>query len=545
MLKYRLGWLLGFLLLLNLVLVGVFMAQKQVIHPDEMFSYGHANSSQGTYLSKDMDPYFVKLSQIFYNKWIDGRYLFEYLTVQEDETFNYGMVWDNLANGVHPPLYYVLLHTVCSFFPNQFSFWFSGGLNIFLWCLLLIAYLKLAKEFFPTNVWAMLPVLLYAFSAAGFSTVLFLRLYVLQTLFAVCLVYEHVKLLKKNDANLTSLLLIFLYAAGGNLTQYSSLVFAFVMAGITCFCLLMRKNYSLLFKYALVMLGSALFLFVVFPPAFDVIIFSPRAQQSVGVFNHTLKDGVVSFLVFFDNRFAVSYKAIVLGLLEFKLPFSILLLLMIFYLVVAAYQNLSSTIEIRWLVTLFGIMFFFLVLMMPNMANFHLRYFMFLVPMAAILLVRFIYAWGKCVHLSEKWMLWGCWLILIWGLIWHNIFLTNPRTLFNYPNTAQTEEFMREIKNKNVVMVEGLSWMAFFASTYYLKDAKQVYYVFETIPEQALDKADFLLYMKRGWSNTVTNTIANFSMKPCDLPFEIKQKLEYVSMVNVGWMSFDFYKVRR
>ena len=216
MLKGHWGWLFGALLLLNLAMVGGFMAQKQVIHPDELFSYGHANSSQGTYLSNDLDPYFANLEQVFYNKWIDGRYLFEYLTVQEEETFRYDLIWDNLAKGVHPPLYYVLLHTVCSFFPETFSIWFSGGLNILLWCLLLIAYLKLAKEFFPTNAWAMLPVLLYAFSAAGFSTVLFLRLYVLQTLLAVCLVYEHVKLLKKNEANLTSLLLIFAYAAGGN-----------------------------------------------------------------------------------------------------------------------------------------------------------------------------------------------------------------------------------------------------------------------------------------------------------------------------------------
>ena len=313
------------------------------------------------------------------------------------------------------------------------------------------------------------------------------------------------------------------------------------MAGITCFCLLMRKNYSLLFKYALVMLASALFLFVVFPPAWDVLLFSPRSQKSMGTFNYELDEGIISFLVFLDNQFSVSYRAIVAGLLEFNFPFSLLLLLAIFYLVIAIYERRSSTIEMRWLTILFFIMFFFLVLIMPNMADFHLRYFMFLMPLAAILFVRFAYEVLACVHLPDKWILRGFWLFLVGALLWHNIVYAYPRTVFNHSNTAQTVEFFDKIKNKNVVMVSGLSWMALFASTYYLNGVHQVYYVYEEPPLKVLDKADFVLYINRGWSNTV----GTLPTSPRNLPLEYKQKLEYVSGVNLGWNFFDFYKVVR
>ncbi len=59
---------------------------------------------------------------IFYNN---------YFAVKKNERFDYRKVWKNQKNDVHPPIYYILLHTICSFFPGKFSWWYAGSINIF------------------------------------------------------------------------------------------------------------------------------------------------------------------------------------------------------------------------------------------------------------------------------------------------------------------------------------------------------------------------------------------------------------------------------
>ena len=48
----------------------------------------------------------------------------EYLAVSPDDRFDYAQVYENqIIDASHPPLYYALVHTVCSFFPGVFSKW--------------------------------------------------------------------------------------------------------------------------------------------------------------------------------------------------------------------------------------------------------------------------------------------------------------------------------------------------------------------------------------------------------------------------------------
>ena len=54
----------------------------------------------------------------------------DYMKVQNGQRFDYVNVWRNQTNDVHPPLYYALIHTICSVFPNKFSKWFAAGINV-------------------------------------------------------------------------------------------------------------------------------------------------------------------------------------------------------------------------------------------------------------------------------------------------------------------------------------------------------------------------------------------------------------------------------
>ena len=117
--------------------VGVFNSKK-TFHTDEMWSYGLANSDGRPFLF--MQPR-IALShhqgQRMYNfdEWVDGSYYKDYLVVKENERFRYDTVIYNQTLDMHPPLYYSILHTICSFFPEQFSWYFGLSINLVSLCI--------------------------------------------------------------------------------------------------------------------------------------------------------------------------------------------------------------------------------------------------------------------------------------------------------------------------------------------------------------------------------------------------------------------------
>ena len=83
--------------------------QKAGFHEDEYYTYFSSNRSIGLYQPD--------------REWQDDLTILTEFTVKPGERFNYGLVklvqsWD-----VHPPLYYYIFHTVCSFFPLEFTKW--------------------------------------------------------------------------------------------------------------------------------------------------------------------------------------------------------------------------------------------------------------------------------------------------------------------------------------------------------------------------------------------------------------------------------------
>ena len=88
-----------------------FTVKKTGENADEVRSYGLANSYYQPYIFMDDD-----LKTINFGKWMDGQVLRNYITVQEGERFSYDSVISNMKKDMHPSLYFMVLHTICSFF---------------------------------------------------------------------------------------------------------------------------------------------------------------------------------------------------------------------------------------------------------------------------------------------------------------------------------------------------------------------------------------------------------------------------------------------
>ena len=113
------GWycLMGVILFLQLAVIFYFCNQKEGYHYDEYYSY---YSSNKTYGLSPTD-----------RQWKSTEEIISEFQVQKGEEFRFGLVKEMQSFDVHPPLYYYVLHGVCSLFPGVFTKWTGLGINIF------------------------------------------------------------------------------------------------------------------------------------------------------------------------------------------------------------------------------------------------------------------------------------------------------------------------------------------------------------------------------------------------------------------------------
>ena len=179
---------LAIFILIVLVLCGLmvfYMSKKEGFHEDEMFTYGSSNCTYDNlfqphgkedttnkivrnyiivdgnigktienawYYFTHQDEWnklFSEISSKEYPVWKTREEAKDYITVAPNERFNYISVYYNQARDVHPPLYCILNHTVCSFFPDTFSkyFFFSISLVFFIGtCFVIRSILKLLNK---------------------------------------------------------------------------------------------------------------------------------------------------------------------------------------------------------------------------------------------------------------------------------------------------------------------------------------------------------------------------------------------------------------
>lgn len=533
-----------FLLVINLFWVGSYIQQKQGLHVDDLFSYGHASSSEGAYLSADVDSYFIDKKTDLHNRWLDGKVFHDYLTVQDSERFHYGHIHKNLQVVEHPPLFYYLLHTVSSLTPDKFSPWQAGSINLVAFMLTLLVFYRFAKLFFKDNCLAMAPVFLWGFSAAGMATVIFFRMYALQTLFAVCLLYEVSKMMVENKADGRRLFLIFLYAALGNLTQFSSLVLAFVVAVVSDIVLLYRKNFKLMLKFSIIMLFSAAALFVIYPEALNIFFYSMRGTESAQKISDIL--GRLSSLllaVLYSNTPSRIFEIYFSGLFG---PVKVLDIALLAAVVLVGFFLHFRKIELNAsflpLLAIIILMTFYLYLMMPNMGVFQMRYYMLLMPVASLILVYITAVLLQALKLRQTYVTLFMALVVI-AVIWQNDFKKN---VFFVPISEETMQAKDMLKNKKIIVKSRVC--AVYDVFGVLAQADKVYVSREDDDiTTALDDADFVLY----YNSYATLYTPRGKTKSCffciphkrTLPENETARLKYATPFRSGVVNFDLYEV--
>ena len=194
------------IILVSLAVSFIFMAVKQGYHEDELLTYNLANSSKQ--LGVD-------------GEWNTPQDFNEYLAAGEHR-FDYKNVYENqITDASHPPLYYALVHTVCSFFPGVFSRWLAFSINVVMMTGSLILLYKIGKRVTGNNLYALIGTGGYALSIACITTTIYLRMYASLTFWVLAFLYLTLRMYdKKNTVGFVDCLLLFFTVTLGILTQY-------------------------------------------------------------------------------------------------------------------------------------------------------------------------------------------------------------------------------------------------------------------------------------------------------------------------------------
>ncbi len=215
----RTGWVLLAVVLIA-VIAGMWAVRKEGFFLDEIYSYGLANSAYQPFLED------VKDGQITEHIFAREE-LLDYVSVAENGRFDYASVYYNQTQDVHPPLFYFLLHTVCSLFPGGFTKWTGLALNSVLFLCTILAVYALSMELFQDKGQSLFTCVLYALSREALSDFLMIRMYMLLTLLTVLLALVIAKCI--HTPSVPKYLLVGLIIYLGMLTQYFYVVYAFLV----------------------------------------------------------------------------------------------------------------------------------------------------------------------------------------------------------------------------------------------------------------------------------------------------------------------------
>ena len=247
------------LILVLIVICGVcimFSCRKSGMFIDEIYTYGLSNSHYAPFLDDCMGG-------TLEDTLVARQDLLDYVTVNSGEKFDFGSVYYNQVNDVHPPLYYWLFNIVSSFTPNVYSKWTGLCLDLVIFMLAVIMLYRLVYKLFGSRDNAVIAAALYGLSTMGLSTMLMIRMYVLLTLFTVSLAYL-IACQMKEPSN-RRLPLIGLNIFLGLMTQYYFVFYAFFLCAAYLIYALVKKQYKTALFFALWAFAGVGLLVLVFP----------------------------------------------------------------------------------------------------------------------------------------------------------------------------------------------------------------------------------------------------------------------------------------
>ena len=262
------------IILLQMIIIICSMGKKVNFHVDEYWTYTLSNSDTGQFDIEEGVTY--SGDDIFLDS----------LAVNTDHRFDYSLVWENQKNDVHPPLYYVFMHTICSFFPGIFTRWFGLAVNLLFFVLSAILMYKLSYKLLGNFVQTSVALILWGCVVGTVNTAIYIRMYMMVSFWILGIAWLHSKVYEQKSLNWKFFLSLFCLSVGGALTHYYFLIFLFFTALFYGIFMLCRKRFKDVGLYILTYLISAICSLMIFPAMIDQIFCGYRGEEAFTAFTN-------------------------------------------------------------------------------------------------------------------------------------------------------------------------------------------------------------------------------------------------------------------
>ena len=253
----------------------LFANEKHGQHSDEVWSYSIANDSK----QFDFD------GDDFLHRWQTTEQIRDYITVQPEERFHFDIPYKNNIHDLNPPLYYMIVHFICSFFPNQYSPWYAFSINIVSLIFTQIYLFLLSEVSFKEKRYMPFVVcLFYAVSLSSAATFIFMRMYAMMTALTVANLYYQVRVLQydREKGLWKPVLGSFLTCYLGFMTHSIFPVIGGIATFMVCLWFLCHKQIKKCFGYGFVMLGSLALYAATFSAGVAHVFNTGEAAQTAG-----------------------------------------------------------------------------------------------------------------------------------------------------------------------------------------------------------------------------------------------------------------------
>lgn len=401
----------GAFLLILIVITGVcflFSYRKSGMFIDEIYTYGLSNSHYAPFL-RDVAGGSLE------DQVLTRQQLWDYVSVSEGERFDFGSVYYNQVNDVHPPLYYWLFHIASSLTPGVFSKWTGLILDYIIYMLAILLLYKLVMRLFGSRFNAAAAAALYGLSVIGLSTMIMIRMYVLLTALTLLLAYIVALLMERPRGFLYPLagLTVFL----GLMTQYYYVFYAFFLCAAYVLHALVKRNYRDMLLFSVWAFAGVGCLLLAFPACLDQLFsdgivsggsalenlkavsqYPSRLMYYFREVRHGMKAAVYTTLLLIP-ALALSGKKLLAAAREKRLRADALLIILPAFLAFALVSVISPVCDQRYVYNLIPIFIlavsFLIYLLEESLAGFRREE---LIKNAALLLVLALALWeARCV----------------------------------------------------------------------------------------------------------------------------------------------------
>ena len=254
-----------------LVIMIITVACKKNFHVDEIWSYILSNNVGSGSIDFEDERTYTPSEQVFLDS----------MAVSDaSEAFNFANVWKNQKNDVHPPLYYLLLHIICSYCVGRFSIWYAAAINICFALLSLYVLRKIIYLFCQDEVVVDIASILFSLSVGVLQNVTFLRMYVMAMFWVTLMVYLFIKVFDEGFS-WKILLQIGMTAIAGALTHYYCIIYLCATCFVCGICLIILKRWRDIIRLSITMIISAGLSIAVFPAMISHMFIGDRGTQAV------------------------------------------------------------------------------------------------------------------------------------------------------------------------------------------------------------------------------------------------------------------------